>query len=97
MSPLKPWYWALAQPDRRALVCVCQGMAAEYIELIQRLAGQFRPEERNLTLYFPDLETAPADDNLYRVFGPPVGLTADDWPRYARLGELLSDIRRMAL
>ncbi len=66
-------------------------MAADYIELIRRIAGGFRPHERNLTLYFPDLETAPPDDNLNRVFGPPVGLTADDWPRYARLGELLHE------
>lgn len=66
-------------------------MAAEYIESIRRVADGFRPQERNLTLYFPDLQTAPADDNLNRVFGPPVGLTADDWPRYARLGELLHE------
>jgi hypothetical protein len=66
-------------------------MAADYIERIEALAGAFRPHERNLTLYFADLETAPPAGNLNRVFGPPVGVTADDWPRYAQLGELLHE------
>ncbi|MCA9651703.1 MAG: hypothetical protein KC501_17445 [Myxococcales bacterium] len=64
-------------------------MAAEYIEKIQELAGRFRDDERNLTLYFPDLETAPAGDSYNRVFGPPVGLTDDRWPTFPELGELM--------
>ena len=65
-------------------------VAASYIREIQRLAEAFRPNERNLPLYFPDFETIPEDGSLNRVFGPPVGLTDADWPRYPRLGELLS-------
>ncbi|MEM7153530.1 MAG: hypothetical protein AAF799_11860 [Myxococcota bacterium] len=65
-------------------------MVAEYIEKIQELAGRFRDNERNLTLYFPDLQTAPAADSYNRVFGAPVGLTDEHWPTFPELGELLS-------
>lgn len=64
-------------------------MVAPYIEEIQAQADRFRANERNLTLYFPDLTLAPPDDSLNRVFGPPVGIEADEWPTYGRLGELL--------
>lgn len=66
-------------------------MPAAYIERIETLARQFRKNERNLTLYFPDFGTPPPHGNLNRVFGPPVGITADDWPTYAPLGELLHE------
>ncbi|MEM6291200.1 MAG: hypothetical protein AAGA54_08040 [Myxococcota bacterium] len=65
-------------------------MVASYIAEIERLAGAFRANERNLPLYFPDFETAPAEDSLNRVFGAPVGLTDADWPTYPHLGELLA-------
>ncbi len=65
-------------------------MPAEYIAEIQRFAGAFRDNERNLPLYFPDFGLAPADDSLNRVFGPPVGLTDAQWPVYPQLGELLA-------
>jgi hypothetical protein len=64
-------------------------LAAEYIEDIRRLADTFRPNERNLPLYFPDFETPPPADSLNQVFGSPTGITADRWPLYPRLGELL--------
>ncbi|MEX1368090.1 MAG: hypothetical protein AB1Z98_33480 [Nannocystaceae bacterium] len=64
-------------------------MATEYIQKIQGLAERFRDDERNLTLYFPDLEAAPASGSYNRVFGPPVGLTDDRWPTFPELGELM--------
>ena len=69
-------------------------MAAGYINEISRLAACFRANERNLTLYFPDFETPPEDGSWNRVFGPPVGLTDADWPRYPRLGELMAQADR---
>lgn len=71
-------------------------MAAEYIEKIQEIAGRFRDDERNLTLYFPDLETAPAADSYNRVFGPPVGLSDDRWPTFPELGELMQQANSLA-
>ena len=59
------------------------------IEKVIDLAAKFRPSERNLTLYFADFITPPGPDCLHRVFGAPVGMTADDWPTYLQLGELL--------
>lgn len=64
-------------------------MAAEYIETIQELASRFPDHERNLTLYFPDLQTAPEPNSYNRVFGPPVGLTDERWPTFPGLGELM--------
>lgn len=64
-------------------------MAAEYIEDIRLLAETFRPNERNLPLYFPDFETPAEEGSLNRVFGPPVGLEYGQWPYYPRLQELL--------
>lgn len=66
-------------------------MVAPYIEQIRELAAGFREGERNLRLYFPDLDTAPHADCLNRVFGPPIGLEPDLWPTYANLGELLAE------
>ncbi len=65
-------------------------MVASYIEEIRGYAREFRANERNLPLYFPDFDAAPADDSLNRVFGPPVGVTDADWPQYPYLGELLA-------
>lgn len=59
------------------------------LHTIERLAAHFRPNERNLALYFPDFSMPPPAGCLHRVFGPPVGVTDEDWPRYPRLGELL--------
>lgn len=64
-------------------------MTAPFIEKIQQLAGRFQDDERNLILYFPDFETTPEPDSHNRVFGPPVGLTADRWPTFPDLGALL--------
>ncbi len=61
-----------------------------YIDNIRTLARHFRPNERNLTLYFPDFDAVGPAHSLNRVFGPPVGLTDDLWPTYPRLRELLS-------
>ena len=66
-------------------------MVAPYIAEIERLARAFRDNERNLPLYFPDFDTEPGEDSLNRVFGPPVGVTDEDWPVYPQLGELLAD------
>ncbi|MBL4689234.1 MAG: hypothetical protein JKY37_31870 [Nannocystaceae bacterium] len=66
-------------------------MVAPYIEQIRSLADGFGDSERNLRLYFPDLETAPPTDCLNRVFGPPIGLGPELWPTYAKLGELLAE------
>jgi hypothetical protein len=62
---------------------------------IRTLASRFSAHERNLTLYFADLETAPAPGSLNRVFGPPVGLTDEQWPRFPELAELLSQAGSM--
>jgi hypothetical protein len=64
-------------------------MTASSIATIQELAARFTADERNLTLYFADLETAPAPWSLNRVFGPPVGLTDEQWPTFPELAELL--------
>ncbi len=66
-------------------------VATQYIEDIRALARQFRANERNLTLYFPDFDAPPATQSFNRVFGPPVGLTQREWPVYPRLRELLSE------
>jgi hypothetical protein len=63
-------------------------MASRYIHEIQGLADRFRPNERNLTLYFPDFDS-PAAEGFSRVFGPPVGLRPMDWPIVPHLHELL--------
>lgn len=65
-------------------------MVAPYMAEIQRLARAFRDNERNLPLYFPDFTSAPPEGSLNRVFGPPVGVTDEDWPTYPHLAELLS-------
>ncbi len=65
-------------------------MATASIETIRELAGRFRENERNLTLYFPDLDAPPQGDSYNRVFGPPVGLTDAQWPTFPELAELLS-------
>lgn len=65
-------------------------MKLNYIDEIRTLARKFRPNERNLTLYFPDFEATTRPDSLNRVFGSPTGLTDDMWPTYPRLRELLS-------
>jgi len=70
-------------------------MVAAYIAEIERLARAFRANERNLPLYFPDFETPPPEDNLNRVFGPPVGVTDADWPIYPQLGELLAHANQL--
>ncbi|MEM9454434.1 MAG: hypothetical protein AAGF11_09660 [Myxococcota bacterium] len=64
-------------------------MARTTIETIRELADRFRDNERNLTLYFADLETAPAPGSYNRVFGSPVGLTDAQWPTFPELAELL--------
>lgn len=66
-------------------------MVAPYIEQIRELADGFRDSERNLRLYFPDLDTAPEPGSLNRVFGPPIGLGDETWPTYPALGELLAE------
>jgi hypothetical protein len=76
-EPFGPW-------EGRATVKI------NYIDEIRTLARQFRPNERNLTLYFPDFEAPPVPQSLNRVFGPPVGVTDELWPTYPRLRELLS-------
>jgi hypothetical protein len=64
-------------------------MAARYIEEIERLAREFRDNERNLPLYFPDFECTDDGHPRGRVFGPPAGIRNADWPVYPRLPELL--------
>ncbi|MCA9705860.1 MAG: hypothetical protein KDK70_08440 [Myxococcales bacterium] len=64
-------------------------MAGTTIAAIQELAGRFRDNERNLTLYFADLDTPPEPGSYNRVFGPPVGLTDAQWPTFPELAELL--------
>jgi hypothetical protein len=70
-------------------------MTASSIANIQELASRFTAHERNLTLYFADLETAPAAWSLNQVFGPPVGVTDEQWPRFPELAELLSQAGSM--
>lgn len=70
-------------------------MAAPYIAEIQRYAGAFRDNERNLPLYFPDFNVPPGEDSLNRVFGAPVGLTDADWPLYPELPELLAGAKQL--
>lgn len=64
-------------------------MAGTTIETIRELASRFRDNERNLTLYFADLDTPPEPGSYNRVFGPPVGLTDAQWPTFPELAELL--------
>lgn len=59
------------------------------IATIQELAARFADHERNLTLYLADLDAAPPPGSLNRVFGPPVGLTDEQWPTFPELAELL--------
>lgn len=70
-------------------------MTASTLATIAELAGRFAAHERNLTLYFADLETAPAPGSLNRVFGPPVGLTDEHWPTFPELAELLQQAGSM--
>jgi len=70
-------------------------MAAEYIDNILEIASRFHDDERNLILYFPDLESAPAPDSYNRVFGPPVGLTDERWPIFPELGQLMQQSDRV--
>lgn len=70
-------------------------MTASTLATIAELAGRFATHERNLTLYFADLETAPAPGSLNRVFGPPVGLTDEHWPTFPELAELLQQAGSM--
>jgi len=70
-------------------------MSSATIASIQQLAGQFREHERNLTLYFADLDTPPPADCANRVFGPPVGLTDAQWPTFPELAELLMQSNTM--
>ncbi len=70
-------------------------MTGTTIETIRELADRFRDNERNLTLYFADLETAPAPGSYNRVFGPPVGLTDAQWPTFPELAELLQQANSM--
>lgn len=71
------------------------GMTLSNIAIIRELAGRFPAHERNLTLYLADLETAPAPGSLNRVFGPPVGLTDEQWPTFPELAELLQQAGSM--
>lgn len=64
-------------------------MPSSYIHEIQALAERFRPNERNLTLYFPDFDSPPPPHSFNRIFGPPVGLRPMDWPIVPHLHELL--------
>jgi len=70
-------------------------MTASSIATIQELAARFGAHERNLTLYFADLETAPASWSLNQVFGPPVGVTDEQWPTFPELAELLTQAGSM--
>lgn len=70
-------------------------MTASTLATIAELAGRFAAQERNLTLYFADLETAPAPGSLNRVFGPPVGLTHEQWPTFPELAELMQQAGSM--
>jgi hypothetical protein len=65
-------------------------MVAAYIQNIETLASQF--SNRDVVLYFPDFESEPAEDNLNRVFGPPVGIEDESWPIYRGLDELLETV-----
>jgi len=60
-----------------------------YIDEIRDLAGCFSTEERNLPLYFPNFVSPPPAGSYNRIFGHPVGLTFDEWPRYAQLARRL--------
>ena len=66
-------------------------MAFPILHLIESIASEFPASDRNLTLYFPDLDTPAPEGSLNRVFGPPVGVTEMEWPLYPRLGELLAE------
>lgn len=65
-------------------------MPPQYIQEIERLADKFT--ERNVTLYFPDFDAAPAADSLHQVFGAPVGVAADNWPVFPKLATLLREM-----
>ncbi len=62
-------------------------MTPSYIETIENLASQF--PVRAVTLYFPDFDAEPPAGCLNQVFGAPVGVTADNWPTYSGLPELM--------
>lgn len=61
-----------------------------YLDEIRELAAQFRPNERNLPLYFPDFDAPHDPTSLNRVFGSPVGITEQTWPQYPQLHDLLA-------
>lgn len=65
-------------------------MTPQYIQDIERLAGQF--PQRNVTLYFPDFDNEPPPDSLNQVFGAPVGVAADNWPVFPKLAKLLREM-----
>lgn len=64
-------------------------MTVSILATVQELAARFADDERNLTLYFPDFDAAPVPGSLNQVFGPPVGLTDEQWPTFPELAELL--------
>jgi hypothetical protein len=70
-------------------------ITASTLTTIQELAARFSEHERNLVLHFADLDTAPPPGSLNRVFGPPVGLTDEQWPTFPELAELLAQTGAM--
>ena len=62
-------------------------MTADYIRNIETLASQFA--DRDVTVWFPDFETEPPAGCLNQVYGSPVGVPADRWPKFAGLPALL--------
>lgn len=62
-------------------------MTAEYIRNIESLASQFA--DRDVTVYFPDFEAEPPAGSLNQIYGSPVGVPADRWPKFAGLPDLL--------
>jgi hypothetical protein len=65
-------------------------MTHEKIARIQTLAASCGVPCDTL-IYVPDFDAAPTDDGLHRVWGPPVGIDGDTWPRFDGLRELFEE------
>jgi hypothetical protein len=71
-------------------------VASRIIQLIESIASELPRGDRNLALYFPDLDTPPPAGSVNRVFGPPLGITDMQWPLYPRLAELLAEANALS-
>jgi hypothetical protein len=65
-------------------------MTHEKITRIQTLAASCGVP-CNTLIYVPDFDAVPTDDSLNRVWGAPLGIDGDTWPRYDGLRDLFEE------